>query len=99
MKHHATELLTMISDHGNVVAAKFVNGLGAVSVGSGATLGAVAVSVNTEPSFWQSSLPVVAGVVSVIGGLTFIAKNIFDMWLSAKKERREEEAAKIKGGK
>ncbi len=83
MKHQLTDLLMIISDHGNAFAAKFINGLGAVSIGSGATLGAVAVS--SPQVIEQSSLPTIAATVSIIGGLTFIAKNIFDMYLAWRK--------------
>ena len=83
MKHQLTDLLMIISDHGNAFAAKFINGLGAVSIGSGATLGAVAVS--SPQIVEQSSLPTIAATVSIIGGLTFIAKNIFDMYLAWRK--------------
>jgi hypothetical protein len=83
MKHHLTDILMIISDHGNAFAAKFINGLGAVSIGSGATLGAVAVS--SPQVIEQSSLPTIAATVSIIGGLTFIAKNIFDMYLAWRK--------------
>jgi len=81
-----SELMMVISDGGNVVAAKFVNGLGAVSVGSGVTLGAVASSIPQDQSFWTSNLPVIAATVSILGGLTFIAKNLFDMWLAYRKK-------------
>jgi len=83
MKHHLTDILMIISDHGNAFAAKFINGLGAVSIGSGATLGAVAAS--SPQVIEQSSLPTIAATVSIIGGLTFIAKNIFDMYLAWRK--------------
>lgn len=77
--------MMLISDSGNVFAAKFINGLGAVSVGSGVTLGAVATSMPANESFWTSNLPIIAATVSILGGLTFIAKNLFDMWLAYRK--------------
>lgn len=88
MKHHATELLMIISDHGNALASKVVNGVGALSIGSGATLGAVAVSA--PQAVEQSSLPTIAAIVSIIGGLTFIAKNLFDVYLSWRKRDKDE---------
>lgn len=78
------QMLMLISDHGNVLAAKMVNGIGAVSIGSGLTIGAVSVSVAPQEA-WSSSLPVIAACVSIFGGLTFIAKNLFDMYLAYKK--------------
>lgn len=88
MKHHATELLMIISDHGNALASKVVNSIGAVSIGSGATLGAVAVSA--PQAVEQSSLPTIAAVVSIVGGLTFVAKNLFDIYLSWRKSKKDE---------
>lgn len=79
------EMMMVISDSGNVFAAKFINGLGAVSVGSGVTLGAVATAMPNDQSFWTSNLPIIAATVSILGGLTFIAKNLFDMWLAYRK--------------
>jgi hypothetical protein len=84
MKHALTDLLMLISDHGSIVASKIVNSIGALSIGSGVTLGAVAVSAPQVVS-QQSALPTIAAAVSIIGGLTFIAKNLFDMWLSWRK--------------
>jgi hypothetical protein len=83
MKHQLAELMMIISDHGNAFAAKFINGLGAVRIGSGATLGAVAAS--SPQVIEQSMLPTIAATVSIVGGLTFIAKNLFDMYLSWRK--------------
>lgn len=79
------ETMMLISDSGNVVAAKFINGLGAVSVGSGVTLGAVATAMPSDQGFWTSNLPIIAATVSILGGLTFIVKNLFDMWLAYRK--------------
>lgn len=76
----------MMSDNSHVILNKFINGFGAVSLGAGATLGAVATSIPADQSFWQSNLPLIAGIVSIIGGLTFIAKNMFDMYLSWRKK-------------
>lgn len=78
------QMLMLISDHGNVLAAKMVNGIGAVSIGSGLTIGAVSVSIAPQET-WTSSLPVIAACVSIFGGLTFIAKNLFDIYLAHKK--------------
>jgi hypothetical protein len=89
MKHHAIEILTLISDHGNAFAAKFINGLGAVSIGSGATLGAVAAS--SPQIIEQSPLPTIAAIVSIVGGLTFIAKNLFDLYISWRRSKKEDE--------
>lgn len=86
MRHPLIEMMMLISDHGSIVASKIVNSIGAVSVGSGLTLGAVATSMPASQSFWTSNLPVIAATVSIIGGLTFIAKNLFDMWLSWRKK-------------
>ena len=88
MKHSLIEILTIISDHGNAFAAKFVNGLGAVSIGSGATLGAVAAS--SPEIVEKSALPAIAACVSIIGGLTFIAKNLFDIYLSYRRAKKED---------
>ena len=82
MRHPLIEMMTLISDHGSVVASKIVNSIGAVSVGSGLTLGAVATSIPQNESFWASNLPIIAAVVSILGGVTFILKNLFDIWLS-----------------
>lgn len=82
MRHPLIEMMTLISDHGSVVASKIVNSIGAVSVGSGLTLGAVATSIPQNESFWTSNLPIIAAVVSILGGMTFILKNLFDIWLS-----------------
>lgn len=82
MRHPLIEMMTLISDHGSVVASKIVNSIGAVSVGSGLTLGAVATSIPQNESFWTSNLPIIAAVVSILGGVTFILKNLFDIWLS-----------------
>lgn len=83
---HFLEILTLISDSGNVILSKFINYFGAVSIGTGATLGAI--SVASPGITLQSSLPVIAAIVSIIGGLTFILKNVFDMWLSYQKHRK-----------
>lgn len=78
------QMLMVISDHGNVLAAKVVNSVGAVSIGSGLTIGAVSASA-TPPSEWTSLLPVIAACCSIFGALTFAAKNIFDIYLARKK--------------
>lgn len=90
------ELLMIISDHGNAVAAKFVNGFGAVSVGAGATLGVVndTASKLTDPSLW--TLQDVSAIVAIFGGLSFVAKNIFDIIHNHRKDRREERASSKK---
>jgi len=82
MRHPLVEMMMLISDHGSVLASKLVNGIGAVSVGSGLTLGAVATSIPQNESFWTSNLPIIAAVVSILGGITFVAKNLFDIWLA-----------------
>lgn len=87
MKHSLIELLQMISDHGSALASKSVNIIGGLSVGSGATLGAVAAS--NPQIIEQSSLPMIAAVVSIIGGITFIIKNLFDMYLSWRRRDKD----------
>jgi len=79
------QMLMLISDHGNVLAAKIVNSIGAVSIGSGLTIGAVSASIPVTSE--TNNLPMIAACVSIFGGLTFIAKNIFDIYLAYKKSR------------
>lgn len=85
---HVNELLMIISDHGNAFAAKFVNGLGAASIGSGLTIGAVSSAMpQHSPDNWPS---IVIGF-SIFGSATFAIKNLYDFyvaWQNRKEQKR-----------
>ena len=86
-----SELLMIISDHGNAFAAKFVNGLGAASIGSGLTIGAVSSAMpESSPDNW----PAVVIGFSIFGSATFAIKNLYDFyvaWQNRKEQKRNKE--------
>jgi ABC-type uncharacterized transport system permease subunit len=86
-----SEPLMIISDHGNAFAAKFVNGLGAASIGSGLTIGAVS---SAMPQHSPDNWPAVVIGFSIFGSATFAIKNLYDFyvaWQNRKEQKRNKE--------
>ena len=89
---HVNELLMIISDHGNAFAAKFVNGLGAASIGSGLTIGAVSSAMpESSPDNW----PAVVIGFSIFGSATFAIKNLYDFYVAWQNRKEQKKANKL----
>lgn len=89
VKELLVHLLTAMSDHGNALASKAVHYFGLASVGSGVAIGAATDTASriNNPDLW--GLSDWAAVVSIVGGITFIIKNIVDAYFKVKNEGRE----------
>lgn len=89
LKHLLTDILMAISEHGNIIAHKGINWLGAVSISAGVTLGAATDTASriAEPAQWQMSDW--AAVVSIAGGISFLIKNAVDIYFKVKNKGRE----------
>jgi hypothetical protein len=89
LKHLISDLLIAISEHGNLIAHKFIHWFGVVSISAGATLGAATGTVERiyDPTLW--TLQDWAAVVSMVGGLSFAIKNLVDAYFTAKNKGRD----------
>lgn len=84
-----TDLLHLVSDHGDAMVSKAINYIGAASIAAGGTNAVVANSVESQ----SEAMLVIsdwAGIVSICGGLVFIFKLFTDMYFNYKKDKREE---------
>ncbi len=88
-KELLTQLLMAISDHGNAIISKAVNYFGFASVGGGVVIGAATDTASriASPEMWQLSDWAV--IVSIVGGITFIIKNLVDTYFKIKNKGRE----------
>jgi hypothetical protein len=79
-----SHLMHTISDHGNVIASKFITWVGVASVGTGGVIGVTQDTASriTDPSLW--GLPDYAAVVAMCGGVTLIIKNVVDVYYTLK---------------
>lgn len=84
--------LTAMSDHGNAIASKAVHYFGLASVGGGVVMGAASDTVSriTNPEIWQ--LSDWAAIVSIVGGITFIIKNVVDTYFNVKNSKERKDA-------
>lgn len=95
--HKFTETLihiaNQISDHGNAALSKGIQWVGLTSLGTGGGLSAAKHSgmIASEKGLELADYGI---IVSIIGGCTFIIKNIADVYFNHKKHKREADAAK-----
>jgi hypothetical protein len=89
LKHLISDLLIAISEHGNLIAHKFIHWFGVVSISAGATLGAATGTVERiyDPTVW--TMQDWAAVVSIAGGLSFVIKNLVDAYFKVKNKGRD----------
>lgn len=94
--HKFTETLTtianQISDHGNAALSKGIQWFGLTSIGTGGGLSA-AKQTGVIASEKGLELADYGIIVSIIGGVTFIIKNIADIYFTHRKNKREDKAA------
>ncbi len=84
-----------ISDHGNAALSKGIQWVGITSISTG---GGLSAAKNTGMIASEQGMQLADWgiVVSIIGGCTFILKNIADVYFNHKKHKREDDAAKAK---
>ena len=88
-----SNLMHAISDHGDAALSKFINIFGVASVGGGAANYVVSKSKHvSDPDIW--TIPEIAGVVSIVGGVVLIIKLCSDMYFNSKRHKREKELHK-----
>lgn len=76
------------SDQGNLLISKSIQWVGLTSVGTGGGLSAAKSSgaISTQSAIELADIGI---MVSIVGGATFIIKNIADIYFSYKKDKRE----------
>lgn len=89
VKQFLAETLLAMSDHGSVLISKAVHYFGLASVGGGVVIGLATDTVDRImlPSVWH--LSDWAAVVSIVGGLSFLIKNLVDLYFSIKNKGRK----------
>jgi len=82
-------LMMLISDHGNVALSKGIQWTGLTSVGVG---GGLSVAKNQDLIATQEMMTLADWgiVMSMIGGATFIIKNLADLYFAYRRNKREE---------
>lgn len=82
-------LAVLISDQGNAALSKGIQYTGLVSVGTGGGL-----SIAKQNSIIESEQMLTLAdwgiVISIIGGVTFIIKNVADVYFAYRKSKRED---------
>lgn len=88
IKEISLHLVTALSDHGNVLLSKIVHYFGLASIGTGVAIGAATNAMDRlmTPDLWQLSDWAV--IVSITGGITFIVKNLVDLYFTIKNKGR-----------
>ena len=82
------QLAMLISDQGNAALSKGIQWTGLVSVGTGGGL-SIAKQHHVIESQAMLTLADWGIVISIIGGVTFIVKNIADIYFAYRKAKRD----------
>lgn len=80
-------ILHAISDHGNAVASKVVTYYGLASIGTGGVLGATSGTVDKVVQSQGLGITDYAAIVSMIGGVCLIIKNLVDVYYTIKEKQ------------
>lgn len=80
-------ILHTISDHGNAVASKVVTYYGLASIGTGGALGVTSGTVDKVVQSQGLGLADYAAIVSIIGGVCLIIKNLVDVYFTIQEKR------------
>lgn len=82
-------LMIMITDQGNVALSKGIQytGLTSIGVGGGLSVAQSGKSIQSEAMMTLADWGI---VISIIGGATFIIKNIADIYFSYRRAKREQ---------
>lgn len=86
-----SNILHTISDHGNVIASKTITSVGLVSVGGGGVIGVANGTAEKVAQAQAFGVTDWAAVVSIVGGISFIVKNVVDSYLNIQANKRADE--------
>ena len=82
-------ILHTISDHGNALISKGITYYGLASIGTGGALGVTSGTVEKVTQSQGLGLSDYAAIVSIIGGVCLIIKNLVDVYFTIKEKRNE----------
>lgn len=83
-------ILHTISDHGNTLASKVVTYYGLASIGTGGALGVASGTAEKVAQSQGLGLADYAAIVSIIGGVCLIIKNLVDVYFTIQEKRNAE---------
>lgn len=88
-----TEIMMAVSDGGNVAISKGIHYFGVTSLVGGATtsIAQKAGIAHSDPSWTLSDWGI---MMSIVGALTLILKNLADIWFNWRRHKREDAASK-----
>lgn len=83
-----SDFAMLISDHGNAALSKGIQWAGLVSVGTGGGL-SIAKQQHVIESQAMLTLADWGIIISMIGGATFIIKNLADLYFAYRRDKRD----------
>lgn len=82
-----SNLFHAISDNGNLIASKAITYWGVLSIGTGGALGVSSGTVDKVVHSQGLTLADYAAIVSLVGGVCLIIKNLVDVYYTIKEKR------------